>query len=116
MAQDELRSQIAERYQLLHSSKWPRGASAIPGLGDADVDLAELEGFVSGLASSYVQKASLRADRIALSRHLAETFERSLESEEQDKLLQPYRRVWRLIVELSELLAKTGKIRVEWTE
>jgi hypothetical protein len=80
------------------------------------VGLAELEGFVAGLASSYVDGAPLRFDRIHLSRRLAATFERPLASEEQDKLLDPYRREWRRIVELSELLAKTGKIRVEWTD
>jgi len=51
-------------------------------MGDADVDLAELDGFVAGL----------------------------------DILLEPYRRKWQLIVELSELLADTGKIRLEWTD
>jgi hypothetical protein len=111
-----LRTQIAERCESLRSTKWPRGASAIAGLGDADVDLAELEGFVAGLASSYVEKTPLRAKGIQLSRRLAATFERSAVSEEQDRVLEPYRREWRLIVELSELLAKTGKIRLEWTE
>ena len=116
MARDDVRTQIAERYEALRSTKWPRGASRIPGFGDEDVDLAELEGFVAGLASSYLERAPLRVDLIRLSRRLGETFERSFPSDEHNKVLEPYRREWRVIVELSELLAKTGKIRVEWTE
>ena len=116
MARDDLRTQIAERYESLRSTKYPRGASTIPGFGDEDVDLAELESFVAGLASSYLDRVPLRVDRIRLSRRLGETFERSSPSDKQNKVLEPYRREWRLIVELSELLAKTGKIRLEWTE
>jgi len=115
MGRDDVKAQIAERLSR-SGTKWPRGASRIDGLGDEDVDLAELEGFVAGLASSYVDGGPLRVDRIHLSRRLAATFERTLASEEQEKLLDPYRREWRRIVELSELLAKTGKIRVEWTD
>src|SRR5207245_607393 len=114
MTRDDLGTQIAER--LRRSAKWPRGAAAIPGMGDADVDLAELEGFVAGLAQSYLERVPLRVDRIPLSRRLAATFERSLASDLHDKLLEPYRREWRRIVEHSELLAKTGKIRIEWTD
>ena len=85
-------------------------------MGDADVDLAELDGFVAGLASSYLQNAPLRVDRIRLSRRLAASFTRTMPSKEQDVVLEPYRREWQLIVELSELLAETGKIRLEWTD
>jgi len=107
---------MAERYETLGSTKFPRGAGRIPDVGDKDVDLAELDGFVAGLADSYLHNAPLRVDRISLSRSFAAAFSRALPSKEQDSLLEPYRRRWQLLVELSELLAKTGKIRVEWTD
>jgi len=116
MDQTDLKSRIRELYEALRSTKWPLGAVDLPGIGDADVDLAELDGFVAGLASSYLQRAPIRVDRIPLSRSLAAVFTRSLPSEEQDRVLEPYRRRWQLLVELSELLAKTGKVRVEWTD
>ena len=111
-----LKAEIAERYEELQSAKFPRGFARIVADDDADVDLAELDGFVAGLASSYVQDGSLRADRIPLSRRLDAAFTRSLDSKEHDAVLEPYRRRWKLLVELSELLAKTGKIRLEWTD
>src|SRR2546422_1930193 len=116
MNRGDLKSQKAARYESMKSTKWPRGAARITDMGDADVDLAELDGFVGGLASSYLQNAPLRVDRIRLSRRLAASFTRAMPSKEQDMLLEPYRRKWQLIVELSELLAETGKIRLEWTD
>ena len=116
MDRRDLKARISERFESLRSRQFPTGAARIPGIGDANVDLAELDGFVAGLASSYLQNAPIRVDRILLSRRLAATFTRSLPSKEQDSVLEPYRREWQLLVELSELLAKTGKIRVEWTD
>jgi hypothetical protein len=112
----ELRSRIAERYNLLASTRFPRGAARLPGVGDADTDLAELDGFVAGLASSFLQKAPLRVDRITLNRRLERIFGQVLPTKGDDQLLEPYRLRWRLIVELSELLAATGKLRVEWVD
>jgi hypothetical protein len=58
----------------LMATRFPRGASRLPGIDDRDVDLAELEGFVVGLADSYLHKAPLRAERIVLSKQLDAAF------------------------------------------
>ena len=116
MGRDELKEQIALRFESLRSAKWPTGAARISSIGDADVDLAELDGFVAGLVSTYLENAKLRYDRIPLSRKLAATFSTSLPAEAQEGLIEPYRRRWRLLLELSELLAKTGKVRIEWED
>ena len=111
-----MRSEIAKLSKMLSSTEWPRGAATLPGIGDADVDLAEFDGFVAGLAASYIRNAPLRVKRIALSRRLAAAFDRTLPSKQDDAILEPYRREWKLLVELSEALAKTGKLDVEWTD
>ena len=111
-----MRAEIARLSKMLSSTKWPRGAATLPGIGDADVDLAEFDGFVAGLASSFLQNAPLRVKRIPLSRRLAAAFDRTLPSMEDDAVLEPYRREWKLLVELSEALAKTGKLELAWTD
>lgn len=54
MDRDDLKAQIAERFEELRSAKFPRGFARIAPDNDADVDLAEFDGFVAGLASSYL--------------------------------------------------------------
>lgn len=108
---------MALKLDELRSTKFPRGFYRIAGEDDdADVDLAELDGYVAGLVETYLQNESLRADNIRLSRRLEAAFDRTLDSKEHDAVLEPYRREWKLLVELSELLAKTGRIRLEWTD
>jgi len=87
MGRDDLRAEIARLSKMLSSTKWPRGAATLPGIGDADVDLAEFDGFVAGLASSFLQNAPLRVKRIPLSRRLAAAFDRTLPSMEDDAVL-----------------------------
>src|SRR5688500_8482221 len=61
MDQSNLRKEMSENLHRLQGDKFPRGGAHLPGMDDAIVELAELDGFVVGLVDSFLHNAPLRS-------------------------------------------------------
>jgi len=116
MGQSNLRTEMSETLRSLESAKFPRGGGHLPDMDSAIVDLAEIDGFVVGLVDSYLHNVQMRSDRIVLSRGLAATLTGARSNKGDEATMEPYRRRWQLLQRLSELLASTGQVRLDWVD